>query len=609
LRIKIVPLLAVANAIVLAATAGVGWWMTREYDSLIFAAQAEHVEHLAKATVKEDLWRTHFAEVGDVAQELAQEDAFSKAAVAGDAGALAKLLPGAFRRGAITSGKIALLGITVYGVDMKPLAESWPGGAEAVAPAVTQAVLARRGADRLRLMEVAWLHDGAPRMTVVAPVGGLRLAGYLALHVDPLPALKNLDRRLDMEVEIQATNGRLLFAPKNVTVADPAARSNLVPLEGPNGEHLADLRIVGVVGATLIKELDRTRKLSFVVFLAIAGSVSGVAVAVVAYVLRQLRRRELAAAAELEEEQRRARALEAERSASEQRLEVERAAAQRQQTVRLADELERRVKSVITAATGLAGEVRSSAGELGQAAGHSASEVRGLQQECARAAEMVATVAAACDELRQSVGTIAERAERAASVTVSAVSDARGASETVGRLAKASEEIGAVVGIISSIASQTNLLALNATIEAARAGEAGKGFAVVASEVKNLAGQTARATAEITERISAIQAQSAGAMSAITNISSVIGTVDESLGEIAAGVQQQSAATAEISRNVTGVSTVTTTVSTEINSVRGAAEKTETTAGAMSRHLGELAGKLEELDQDVNALLREMRAA
>jgi len=60
-----------------------------------------------------------------------------------------------------------------------------------------------------------------------------------------------------------------------------------------------------------------------------------------------------------------------------------------------------------------------------------------------------------------------------------------------------------VIGLIQAIAGQTNLLALNATIEAARAGEAGRGFAVVASEVKSLAGQTARATAEIAEQIGA----------------------------------------------------------------------------------------------------------
>jgi methyl-accepting chemotaxis protein len=59
------------------------------------------------------------------------------------------------------------------------------------------------------------------------------------------------------------------------------------------------------------------------------------------------------------------------------------------------------------------------------------------------------------------------------------------------------DKVGKVAQQIDGVAKQTNLLALNATIEAARAGEAGKGFAVVAGEVKNLSGQTAKATAEI----------------------------------------------------------------------------------------------------------------
>ena len=60
-------------------------------------------------------------------------------------------------------------------------------------------------------------------------------------------------------------------------------------------------------------------------------------------------------------------------------------------------------------------------------------------------------------------------------------------------------KVGKVAEQIEAIAKQTNLLALNATIEAARAGDAGKGFAVVAGEVKQLAGQTSRATGEIGE--------------------------------------------------------------------------------------------------------------
>src|SRR5882672_7074466 len=151
-------------------------------------------------------------------------------------------------------------------------------------------------------------------------------------------------------------------------------------------------------------------------------------------------------------------------------------------------------------------ELEASAGTLTATAERSQQLATTVASASEEASTNVQSVASASEELTSSVNEISRQVQESSRVADVAVDQAQKTNHRVGELSKAAARIGDVVELINTIAGQTNLLALNATIEAARAGEAGRGFAVVASEVKALAEQTAKATGEISQQISGIQA-------------------------------------------------------------------------------------------------------
>ena len=209
------------------------------------------------------------------------------------------------------------------------------------------------------------------------------------------------------------------------------------------------------------------------------------------------------------------------------------------------------------------------------------------------------TVATGSSQMESAIREIAHNATEAARVAHQAVEVAEATTQTVGKLGDSSEEIATVIKLINGIAEQTNLLALNATIEAARAGEAGKGFAVVASEVKELAQETARATEDISKRVEAIQADTAGAVDAIGRISTVIGEINDFQATIAAAVEEQTATTNEMNRNVAQAASGTQGIAAAISGLAAGTQETNQRVADAQRAAGELARMSGELQSAV----------
>ena len=235
--------------------------------------------------------------------------------------------------------------------------------------------------------------------------------------------------------------------------------------------------------------------------------------------------------------------------------------------VQLADEFDTHVSGIVEAVVQSSLQLKVTAQAMSQVAENTSQQATNASAASSQTMSNVQTVASATEEMTYSIAEISEQIGIASSAAQDAVGKVGSTNEQMHMLAATATKIGEVVEMISSIAEQTNLLALNATIEAARAGEAGKGFAVVAGEVKALAGQTSKATDQISTQIAEIQSATSRASTSIEEVNHVIQKVEEVSTSIAGAIAEQDATAREISGNVQQAAQGTELVNENVHNV------------------------------------------
>ena len=221
-----------------------------------------------------------------------------------------------------------------------------------------------------------------------------------------------------------------------------------------------------------------------------------------------------------------------------------------------------------------------------------------------RAASVSASAAGAASKHRQSIEETVDRLLRVQAF----VADS---SRQVTALGSTTVRIRAFLASIQELAELTNVIALNASIEAHRAGESGRGFAVVAEEIRQLAMQSAEASADAGRLVADISGEVSGIAAQMGRGEDLVAGVGELSADTARALDAIVTATNEAGQEARSIALAESAhtaasrrLSEQITVIAETAQRTKGQTESLAREAGEATRSQSDLETAIRELER-----